>query len=88
MRKLTRVTPRPTYQLELVFDDGLSGVVDLSDRLFGPMFAPLRDQHFFDRVSVDTFGAPVWPNGADLDPDALYKRLSAENMAGKVGKVS
>ena len=87
MRKLIKATPKQGYRLEIVFDDGLSGVIDLQDRLFGPMFEPLRDFAFFQRVEIDAFGAPLWPNGADLDPDALYKRLSAGGNRGTVERV-
>jgi len=31
------------------------------------------------QVSLDEFGAPCWPNGADLAPDALHEQLSAHN---------
>ncbi|MCD2176557.1 DUF2442 domain-containing protein [Rhizobium sp. C1] len=87
MRKLLKVTARPDYQLEVVFDDGLSGVIALKDRLFGPMFEPLRDPAFFERVEIDAFGALLWPNGADLDPDALYKNLTADRTRGSVERV-
>lgn len=87
MRKLIKVTPKQGYRLEIVFDDGVSGIIDLADRLFGPMFEPLHDVAFFQRVEIDAFGAPLWPNGADLDPDALYKRLSADQKSGAVEQV-
>jgi len=76
MRKLKRVIARPDYRLELLFEDGLSGLVDIKHRLFGPVFAPLLDPELFARVSIDAYGAIVWPNGADLDPDALISRIS------------
>ncbi len=87
MRKLSKVTARPDYQLEVVFDDGFSGVIALKDRLFGPMFEPLRDPAFFGLVEVDAFGAPLWPNGADLDPDVLYKKLTADRTRESVERV-
>ena len=50
-------------------------VVSVKDRLFGPVFEPLRDPAFFCLVSIDEFGVVCWPNGADLAPDALYKNI-------------
>ena len=58
------------------FEDGVSGIVDLSTRLFGPVFEPLRDPDQFERVAIDEFGAVCWPNGADLAPDALRESLA------------
>lgn len=61
------------YRLEIVFADGRVAVVTLGDRLFGPVFEPLRDAGLFAQVFVDRFGVVSWPNGADLAPDALYQ---------------
>ena len=70
--KVARVTPLPNYRLKIEFQDGVSGTVDLTGELYGEMFEPLRDEAVFRKVRVDEFGAVVWPNGADLAPDALY----------------
>jgi hypothetical protein len=76
VERVIRATPLDHFRIEVEFSDGLKGVVDLSERLFGSMFAPLRDPVFFDQLRVDEFGAICWPNGADLAPDALYKTIS------------
>lgn len=77
------VRPRAGFQLEVEFMDGLRSRVDLSARLFGPVFEPLRDVKLFEQVYVDQFGAVCWPNGADLAPDALYERA----LAAPTGKL-
>lgn len=69
--RVTSVEVRPPYGLNLTFDDGLVRVVDLTDDLWGPIFAPLRDPQFFAQVSID-HGTVVWPNGLDLDPLVLH----------------
>lgn len=75
MQRVISVTPLDGHRLEVSFDDGLRGTVSMRDRLFGPVFAPLRDEAAFRQVFVDEFGAVCWPNGADLAPDALYERI-------------
>ena len=72
---VTSVRPLSDYKLDVTFDDGTRGVVDVKDRLFGPVFEPLLDRELFQQVSVDEFGAICWPNGADLAPDALHERI-------------
>ncbi len=78
---MIKLEARPQFVLYVEFSDGVAGDVDLSPRLFGPVFEPLRDEAYFQRVVLDSFGAPCWPNGADLAPDALYRQLRARNAA-------
>ena len=66
------------YRLHLRFEDGVEGVVDLAPHLsFKGVFEPLRDPAYFAQVRVDPeMGTVAWPNGADLDPDVLYARIT------------
>lgn len=62
------------YKLILTFENGEKKLVDLENRLEGPIFAPLKDLSYFKRVYVDKeLGTIAWPNGADKAPDMLYK---------------
>ncbi|MGB5815220.1 MAG: DUF2442 domain-containing protein [Thermoanaerobaculia bacterium] len=81
MYEVREVRPLSDFRLHVEFADGTEGEVDLSDRLDGPVFEPLRDPDYFAQVSIDEFGVICWPNGADLAPDALYRRLK-----GPVGR--
>lgn len=61
--------------LELQFDDGSTGIVDVGSIIgtFDGVFAPLSDDSYFRTVRVaPELGTIVWPNGADLCPDVLY----------------
>ena len=73
--RVVRVEPMAPYRLEVEFDDGVYGTIDLSDRLFGEMFESLRNEAVFNSVSIDAYGAVCWPNGADLAPDAMHQTL-------------
>jgi hypothetical protein len=70
------------YRLHLRFEDGVEGVVDLAPHLsFRGVFEPLRDPEYFAQVRVDAdLGTVVWPNGADLDPDVLYGRVTGTQI--------
>jgi len=74
MERITRLEPRPPHILYVEFDDGVRGEYDMEDRWNGPVFAALRDPAYFARVQLAEWGAPVWPNGVDIAPDALYDR--------------
>ena len=58
------------YKLQLQFDDGSCGVVDISKIVpFKGVFAPLNDKDFFSKVAVNSdIGTICWQNGADLSP--------------------
>jgi hypothetical protein len=59
--------------LKIWFDDGMERVIDFSDILHGPIYAPLRDPQFFAQVRIDPeTHTLVWPNGADFDPETLH----------------
>src|SRR5262245_35996743 len=61
------------HVLRLLFDDGAEKVVDVLPLLNGPVFEPLRDATAFAEVRIDPVAQTVvWPNGADLAPEALF----------------
>lgn len=77
MRKVISVEARPEYTLFVKFDDGTEGEVSIADRLFGPVFEPLKNIDFFEQVAVDQYGVVCWPNEADLDSNVLYFKLKS-----------
>jgi hypothetical protein len=80
---MVKVKALPGYRLEVEFQDGVRGIVDCSGTLWGPVFEPLRDPEKFAEVFVDEHGAPCWPNGADLAPDAIYEDLTSGTSAAR-----
>ena len=78
MSRARRVRPLAGYRLRVEFTDGLCGDIDLSDRLFGSMFEPLKDERLFAQAFIDDYGAIAWPNGADLAPDALHASIQRQ----------
>ena len=70
------------HKLELEFSNGTTKVVDLGPLMSGRMFEPMKDPEYFARVSVDPIsGTIVWPNGADLAPEALYELETKTSVA-------
>ncbi|MHB8511830.1 MAG: DUF2442 domain-containing protein [Actinomycetota bacterium] len=68
------------YRILLTFSDGLKGTVDFADWLEGPVFKPIQSQSEFKRFFIEA-GTIVWPNGADIAPEALYERAKANTAA-------
>ena len=73
---------RGAYRIHLVFNDRSTGTVDFRRWLKGPVFQPLKDLDFFRRFFVEG-GTVVWPNGADLAPEALYRALARRTQPNK-----
>jgi Protein of unknown function (DUF2442) len=75
---VTEVQSAGEHRLRLSFDDGRSGEVDFSDEEWAGVFAPLADPVFFAKVELDEeLGTIVWPNGADIAPETLYRLATA-----------
>jgi len=84
LKDVVQVRATGGHRLWLRFEDGLEGELDFGQALsFDGVFAALRDEQEFARVRVDPeLGTIVWPSGADLAPEELYRRLSEARGAG------
>ena len=78
MRKISEVKVLEGYRLELVFDGGARGVVDLSDLVGKGVFAIWRDRRIFEQVRIGSFGELIWGDQIDLCPDALYLKATGK----------
>ena len=65
------VEPRDGYRLQLRFEDGKSGVFDMSAHLELSMFRPLRSTVLFKKAFVDE-GTVAWPGDIDIAPERLW----------------
>ena len=70
------------YVLDIRFDNGTRRLVDMSQWFRGPVFDPLKDRAYFKKFFIE--GATVvWPNGADISPEALYEAKEAPGRPRK-----
>jgi hypothetical protein len=73
------------HRLDLTFNNGARKRVNVKPLLNGPIFAPLLSPNFFSQATLDAeSGTVVWPNGADIAPEALYEMSASRKM--KAGK--
>jgi hypothetical protein len=69
----------PGYRLQLRYDDGVEGTVDLSADVGKGVFAAWKDPVFFKSVRCERGRRVVWAGGEseiDLCADALYLRIT------------
>ena len=82
LKDVVEVRQTKDYCLRLRFEDGAEGEVDVAVLIqFEGIFAPLQDRNEFLKVFIDPeLGTICWPNGADLDPDVLYAKVTGEDI--------
>jgi len=78
MKRVSKVKVLSGYRLELEFDDGVSGLVALSENVGKGVFALWRDPLAFDQVRIGSSGELVWGDRIDLCPDALYLKVTGK----------
>jgi hypothetical protein len=76
MIKLIAIKPSGELQLDLAFSDGSSALWSAQDILARDtvLTRPLNDPEYFKRAFIEA-GALAWPNGLELAPGALHRRL-------------
>ncbi len=78
MHKITDVTVLDDYRLDLTFDDGTRGVVDVSDLAGQGVFVLWDDYAEFREVEIGNAGELVWAGQVDLCPDSLYLKATGK----------
>ncbi|MFQ5794355.1 MAG: DUF2442 domain-containing protein [Candidatus Bipolaricaulia bacterium] len=90
LKDIVEVRPLEGYRLFLRFEDDVQGEIDLAEVIkFEGVFAPLKERAIFEQVQIHSeLGTICWPNGADLDPDVLYARITGKSLPAFAQKVS
>lgn len=78
MPKLTKITPLPGFHLEVFYDDGNCGTVDLSDLAGRGVFAEWEEPGAFQSVIIGKEGQLVWGEAIELCADSVYLRLTGQ----------
>jgi hypothetical protein len=78
VRRVLNVKALPGYRVELEFDDGVCGVVDLSEAVGKGVFALWSNPLLFERVRIGSSGELVWSDRIDLCPDSLYLKVTGK----------
>ncbi|MCX7014998.1 MAG: DUF2442 domain-containing protein [Candidatus Sumerlaeota bacterium] len=67
------VTAREDFTLQVAFDNGEEGVLDMKPYLEFGVFKRLKDRSQFERVRV-AFDTIEWDCGVGLDPEFVYAK--------------
>jgi hypothetical protein len=75
-----RVVPQEDFSLQITFDNGVEGVLDIKPYLDFGIFKRLKDKESFKRVSV-AFDTVEWECGVDLDPEFIFNKIQRRSCA-------
>lgn len=78
MKRIIRVRILEDYCLELAFDDGVVGTVDLADLAGKGVFVLWNEPGAFGKVRIGSSGELAWGDAIDLCPDSLYLRVTGK----------
>jgi hypothetical protein len=76
--KITEAKALTGHRLELKYETGETGVVDLSTLNGRGVFSVWNDPNVFNAVRVTAEGAVEWPGEIDLCPDSLYLQMTGK----------
>jgi hypothetical protein len=80
MKQVVTARVLKKYSLELTFDDGVSGPVDLGDLAGKGVFRIWDTPGIFEAVRVGPSGELAWGQDVDLCPDSLYLRVTGMKL--------
>jgi hypothetical protein len=69
--KVIRVSPLTDYKLQVVFDDDVSGIVDLKQFVKNGIFSVLQDELLFNKVYTNGYSI-AWSNELEIDALTVY----------------
>ena len=77
--QLTKAEYVGEYRIKVKFEDGVEGVVNMENELWGEVFESLKDPSEFHNFVLDKeLRTIVWSStGADLAPEFLYEKAAA-----------
>ncbi len=79
--RVVTVEARGDQRLWLAFNDGVRGEANLESILHGSIFEALHEPGYFAQATLDPIcGTVVWPNGADIAPEALYELIARRTL--------
>ncbi len=72
--KITDVNVMPDFKLHVVFDDGVSGVVNLKEFIGHGIFSVLKDEQLFKKAYTVGYSI-AWNDELEIDAITVYAEI-------------
>jgi hypothetical protein len=72
--EIISVKPMPDFKLQVTFDDGVCGVIDLKEYIKHGIFSVLQTRDLFDKVYTNGY-AIAWNEDLEIDALAIYAEI-------------
>lgn len=80
--KPIRVIPLENFKIELYFDDGISGQIDLSELKSKGVFSLWDNYENFKKVYIDNETTAIaWSPEVEIDVNNLYLKLTGKSFS-------
>jgi uncharacterized protein DUF2442 len=73
--KPVEVNPLQNYRLQVTFEDGISGIIDLTDFIKKGIFIPLQNVALFNKAYV-THSSIAWSEELAIDALTIYAEIT------------
>ena len=72
--RITNVNTMPGYKVQVAFDDGVSGVINLKEFVAKGIFSDLRDEQLFNKVYTNGYSI-AWSDELEIDALTVYAEI-------------
>lgn len=72
--KAINVSVLPGYKLQVTFDDGVSGIINLKDFIGTGIFSALKDEDLFNKAYTTGYSI-AWSDELEIDAIAIYAEI-------------
>lgn len=79
MYKPIEVRALPDYKIWLRYNDGIEGIVDLSEYVGKGVFTLWNDYKAFEKVYIGEADQIAWGEEIDMCPDSIYMLLTGKS---------
>ena len=79
MLQAVKVNPLPGYRLLIEYNDGVSGEMDLSQKLDHDYYKEWKREGVFEKARITSYGTAAWGDDLEFCSDALYMEITGKS---------